>query len=162
MEIKNYLKRERIHYIISLKERRGKSIQLWEHIDGINKKYKNKAAIVYSWRAEIVKRVLDRLIVKYHEDMKNQIRSYQTLLTSEGFIMDFKKTTWNGDYQLNNDIAIKVLFGIKLISSMERRPRIEEALEIVYSLTDEEISFWVWKVLSLKNNALNGFKAMYL
>jgi hypothetical protein len=45
---------------------------------------------------------------------------------------------------------------------MEQRPRIEEALEIVNSLTDEEISFWAWKVLSLKNSALNGFKAMYL
>lgn len=33
---------------------------------------------------------------------------------------------------------------------------------IFINFTDEEISFWAWKVLSLKTAALNGFKAMYL
>ena len=67
----------------------------------------------------------------------------------------------NGD-KLNSEIAMKILFSIKLVSSIEQRPRIEEALEIIYSLTDEEITFWCWKVLSIKNKALNGFKSMYL
>jgi len=29
-------------------------------------------------------------------------------------------------------------------------------------LVDEEMSFWAWKMLSLKNAALTGFKSMYL
>ena len=77
-------------------------------------------------------------------------------------VIHVDKVQWNSDYRLPEDIAMKMLFAMKLVSSMEKRPRIEEALEIITSLTDEEVSFWVWKVLSLKNSALSGFKAMYL
>ena len=82
--------------------------------------------------------------------------------TDGGGIVHLEKSQWNSDYRLPEEMAMKMLFAMKLVSSMEQRPRIEEALEIVNSLTDEEISFWAWKVLSLKNSALNGFKAMYL
>ena len=162
MKIPNYLGKERVHYSVSLREARGKSFQMWEHIDGMNKNYKTMIGISYSWRAEILQKFLDRLIQKYHEDLKKKVISYQTVLADEGFVIDVTKTQWNHEYNLNNEIAMKILFSIKLISAMERRPRIEEALEIIYSLSDEEISFWAWKVLSLKTSALNGFKAMYL
>jgi hypothetical protein len=57
---------------------------------------------------------------------------------------------------------MKMLMGMKLASTMDQRSRIEEALEVLKALSDEEISFWAWKVLSLKTSALNGFKSMYL
>ena len=162
MGIKNYLKKEKTHYTISLNNRKKIFIKLWEHIDGINKKYKHPIGITYTWRAEMLQKFLDRLVDKYHDDIKNQIISYQTILADDGFVIDTKKTHWNNTYQLNNEIAMKMLFSIKLVSSMHRRPRIEGSLEIIYSLTDEEITFWCWKVLSLKNRALNAFKEMYL
>jgi hypothetical protein len=73
-----------------------------------------------------------------------------------------KVLEWEKEYKLNTEISMKLLLSMKLISSMERRPRIERALEIIESLSDEETSFWVWKVLSLHNRALSGFKTMYL
>ena len=48
MGLKNYLKKERIHYSISFKEGRGKSIQLWEHIDGMHRHYTNQIGSVFS------------------------------------------------------------------------------------------------------------------
>ena len=163
MEIKNYLKKERIHYTVSLKEGSGKSIQLWEHIDGMNRHYKNPIGSVFSWRAEIIRVFLDKLIAKYQQDVKRSLLKRQMVLdTDGGRVIHVDKVQWNSDYRLPEDIAMKMLFATKLVSSMDQRPRIEEALEIVDSLTDEEISFWAWKVLSLKNAALNGFKAMYL
>ena len=163
MEIKNYLKKERIHYTVSLKEGSGKSIQLWEHIDGMNRHYKNPIGSVFSWRAEIIRVFLDKLIAKYQQDVKRSLLKRQMVLdTDGGSVIHVDKVQWNSDYRLPEDIAMKMLFATKLVSSMDQRPRIEEALEIVDSLTDEEISFWAWKVLSLKNAALNGFKAMYL
>jgi hypothetical protein len=163
MEIKNYLKKERIHYSISLKEGSVKSIQLWEHIDGMNRHYKNPIGSVFSWRAEIIRVFLDKLIAKYQQDVKRSLLKRQMVLdTDGGGVIHVDKVQWNSDYRLPEDIAMKMLFATKLVSSMDQRPRIEEALEIVDSLTDEEISFWAWKVLSLKNAALNGFKGMYL
>jgi hypothetical protein len=163
MEIKNYLNRERIHYTVTLKEGRGRSIQLWEHIDGMNRHYKNQIGSVFTWRAEILRVFLDKLVTKYQQNVKTMVLKRQMVLdTDDSGIIHLDKTQWNSDYRLPEDVAMKMLFAIKLVSSMEQRPRIEEALEIVDSLTDEEISFWSWKVLSLKNAALNGFKAMYL
>lgn len=163
MEIKNYLNRERIHYTITFKEGRGKSIQLWEHIDGMNRHYKNQIASVFTWRAEITRLFLNKLIANYQQDAKVKALKLQTVLDIDGsIVINLDKIQWNSNYRLPEEIAMKMLFAIKLISSMEQRPRIDEALDIVNSLTDEEISFWAWKVLSLKNAALNGFKAMYL
>jgi len=163
MEIKNYLNKERIHYTVTLKEGRSKSIQLWEHIDGMNRHYKNQIGSVFTWRAEIIRLFLDKLVIKYQQDVKVTILKRQMILDTDGSgIIHLDKSQWNSDYRLSEETAMKMLFAIKLVSSMEQRPRIEEALEIINSLTDEEISFWAWKVLSLKNAALNAFKAMYL
>ena len=159
---RNYLKRIKIHYSISLKNNKKKSIQLWEHIDGMNKNYKNIIASNYVWRAEILKKFLDKLLINHNDDPQNNVISHQFSIISDDLTMNCEKAEWNSEYKLSNEIAMKMLFAMKLVSSMQRRPRIEEALEIIYSLTDEEISFWCWKVLSLKNNALNGFKGMYL
>ncbi|BBL64753.1 DUF7680 family protein [Methanosarcina mazei] len=163
MEIKNYLSKERIHYTVTLKEGKGKSIQLWEHIDGMNRHYKNQIGSVFTWRAEIIRLFLDKLVTKYQQDVKITVLKRQMILDTDGSgIIHLDKSQWNSDYRLPEEMAMKMLFAIKLVSSMEQRPRIEEALEIINSLTDEEISFWAWKVLSLKNAALNAFKAMYL
>lgn len=163
MEIKNYLKKERIHYTVSLKEGSGQSIQLWEHIDGMNRHYRNHIGSVFSWRADIIRVFLDKMITKYQQNVKSTLMKRQMVLDTDGSgVIHVDKVQWNSDYRLPEDIAMKMLFAMKLVSSMEKRPRIEEALEIICSLTDEEISFWVWKVLSLKNSALSGFKSMYL
>lgn len=163
MEIKNYLNKERIHYTVTLKEGKGRSIQLWEHIDGMNRHYKNQIGSVFTWRAEIIRLFLNKLVTKYQQDVKITVLKRQMVLDTDGSgIIHLDKTQWNSDYRLPEEMAMKILFAIKLVSSMEQRPRIEEALEIINSLTDEEISFWAWKVLSLKNAALNAFKAMYL
>lgn len=102
-------------------------------------------------------------IAQYQHDVKSSMIKKQMVLDTESAgVLHINKVQWNTDYRLPEEIAMKTLFAIKLISSMDQRPRIEEALEIVHSLTNEEISFWAWKVLSLKTAALNGFKAMYL
>jgi hypothetical protein len=163
MAIRNYLKTERLHYTISLRDGRIKTIQLIEHIDGMNKNYKNVIGTVRSWRAEMIRAFLKKLITRYQEDLRSKPLSYQSVFApEEEGLLKTNKISWNNEYKLTAELAMKLLFATKLISSMDRRPRIEEAFEIIQSLTDEEISFWAWKVLSLKNHALNGFKAMYL
>jgi len=163
MAIKNYLKKERVHYTISLRNSQIKTAQLLEHIDGMNKNYKNVIGTVRSWRAEMIRVFLERLIIRFQEDLKNKPASYQMIFAQDGEnLLEIKKIHWSNEYKLTEEMAMKILFAIKLIASMNQRPKIDEPLEIILSLTDEEISFWAWKVLSLKNNALNGFKAMYL
>lgn len=163
MVINNYLDiiLDRTHYTISLNKGSVDSIKMFVNFNGIDRKYKTKICIIFSWRAEIIKRFLDKLILKYQEDVDGKI--YQINLNDEYSLTAtyVNKTQWNHEYKLTDEIAMKILFAMKLVSSMERRPRIDEALEVIYSLTDEEISFWSWKVLSLKNRALKGFKAMY-
>jgi len=161
MTIKNYLDEERIHYSIKLKrDGQSKYVQLWEHIDGMNKKHKNEFAIIYTWRADIIKKFLDRLISHYVENFKKETLRSENLKNKH--LIDIDKSEWGNRYKLTSEIAMRIFFGMKLISSMDKRPRIEEALEKLYHLTDEEISFWSWKVLSLENKALSGFKSMYL
>ena len=160
--MKNYLNKDRVHYSVLLKDGNTQSIQLKEHIDGLNKLFSNNIGIIFSWRAEIIQKFLDNLIKKYHDDLKTRVKSYQMIFNNGDFAIDFDKTQWNNEYKLTTEISMKLLLAIRLTSSMEQRPRIEEALEIIYSMSDEEVSFWSWKVLSLKNRALNGFKAMYL
>lgn len=163
MAIKNYLKKERVHYTISLRNGQTKTAQLIEHIAGMNKNYKNVIGTVRSWRAEMIRVFLERPIIRFQEDLKNKPASYQMIFAQEGEnLLEIKKINWSNEYKLTEELAMKILFAIKLIASMNQRPKIDESLEIILSLTDEEISFWAWKVLSLKNNALNGFKAMYL
>jgi len=160
--LKNYLNKDRVHYSIHLKDGKNRSIQLKEHIDGLNKHFSNNIGIIFSWRAEIIQKFLDSLIKKYHDDLKKRVKSYQMIFDNGDIVIDFDKTQWNNEYKLTTEISMKLLLAIRLTSSIEQRPRIEEALEIIYSMSDEEVSFWSWKVLSLKNRALNGFKAMYL
>lgn len=160
--MKNYLSKDRVHYSVILKDGKIRTIRLKEHIDGLNKHFSNNIGVIYSWRAEIIQKFLDNLIKKYRTDLKNNIKSHQTIFDNGDFKIDFDKTKWNKEYRLTTEISMKLLLAIRLTSSIEQRPRIEEALEIIHSMSDEEVSFWAWKVLSLKSRALNGFKAMYL
>lgn len=163
MAIRNYLKKERLHYTVALKNGQVPTIKILEHIDGMNKNYKNIIGTVRSWRAEMIRAFLERLIAGYQEDLKSKSLSYQSIfMHDENGLLKIEKIQWNNEYKLTEELAMKLLLGVKLISSMDQRPKIEEALEIIQSLTDEEISFWAWKVLSLKVSALNAFKAMYL
>lgn len=162
MEIRNYLSRDRVHYSIILKDLENQAFQLWEHVDGMQREFHNMLAVVYSWRAELVKNFLDALIFQYHDNKKTRVRPIQVTLDSEENYDDLHAVYWNRDYRLPEEIAMKLLVGMKLSSTMDQRPRIEEALEVLASLSDEEVSFWAWKTLSLKTAAMNGFKAMYL
>lgn len=69
---------------------------------------------------------------------------------------------WGEEFNLNTDDGMKVLVAMKIASNIENRLRIEEAFDTLKILSDEEISFWVWKILTFKNKALNAFKSMYL
>jgi len=162
MKVRNYLARERIHYSIALKQNGNKSVQLWEHIDGMQREFNAMLAVVYSWRAEMIQIFLDRLIVSYREDLGKSLYSIRTTQDTRDELSYSDGVQWQNEYRIPEEVAMKVLVAMKLCSSMEQRPRIEEALEIAHALSDEEISFWAWKTLSLKTAALNGFKAMYL
>lgn len=73
-----------------------------------------------------------------------------------------KKLSWGDEFDFKVDEGMRILVAMKLASSIEDRLRIEEAFDNLRRLSDEEVSFWVWKILSLKNKALTSFKAMYL
>jgi hypothetical protein len=73
-----------------------------------------------------------------------------------------KKLSWGDEFDFKVDEGMRILVAMKLASSIEERLRIEEAFDNLRRLSDEEVSFWVWKILSLKNKALTAFKAMYL
>ena len=64
--------------------------------------------------------------------------------------------------RLSTEDAMRVLVAMKLATSIRERQRIEEALETLYSLSNEETSFWTWKILTYKNKGASAFKAMYL
>lgn len=162
--MKNYLKKERIHYSVSLKSSgKDELVQLWEHIDGMNRHHENMIGVVFSWRADMIRVFLDKLASSYQYEMANSTISSQLALGQiEDYSKDSNKAQWNAEYSLPQEIALKLLLAMKLSSSIDRRPRIEEALEIVHALSDEEIAFWVWKLFNLKNRALSSFKAMYL
>ncbi len=162
MKVRNYLARERIHYSIVLKQNGNKSVQLWEHIDGMQREFNAMLAVIYSWRAEMIQVFLGHLIVSYHRDLGESLYSIQAMPDARDNLFYSDGVQWQNEYNIPEEVAMKVLVAMKLCSSMEQRPRIEEALEIVHALSDEEISFWAWKTLSLKTAALNGFKAMYL
>ena len=123
-----------------LKEGKLRSVQLFEHIESINKSYNTSIAIIYSWRADMLKSFIDKIL----EDK------------------GISRLKWGEELDLNTDEGMKVLVAMKLASSIENRLRIEEAFDTLKRLSDEEISFWVWKILTFKNKALNAFKAMYL
>ena len=159
----NYLKKERIQYSIRLKAGKLRSIQLVEHIDGLNRHFSNRIAVIYSWRADIIRKYLNGLILEDNGNMEAYLISHQKMFSEYENQPDIiTSLNWNEEYKLDTEISMNLILAMKIVSSIEERPRIERALEIVHSLSDEEISFWAWKVLSLHNRALSGFKAMYL
>ncbi|QUH22360.1 hypothetical protein HYG87_00560 [Methanobacterium alkalithermotolerans] len=138
--MKIYPNDKRIHYSLKLKEGKNRSIQLFEHIESINRNYSTPISIIFSWRSEIIKNFADRL-----QEEKG-----------------LKKLSWGDEFDFKVDEGMRILVAMKLASSIEDRLRIEEAFDNLRRLSDEEVSFWVWKILSLKNKALTAFKAMYL
>lgn len=137
--MKVYPNDKRIQYSLRLKDGKRR-IQLFEHIESINRTYSTPISIIYSWRSEMVKNFADR---------SREARGLE-------------KLTWDKEFEFNVDDGMRILVAMKLASSIEDRLRIEEAFDILRRLSDEEVSFWVWKILSLKNKALTAFKAMYL
>lgn len=131
---------KRIHYSLRLKEGKNRSMQLFEHIESINRSYSTPISIIFSWRSEMVKNFADRV-----QEEKG-----------------LKKLSWGDEFDFKVDEGMRILVAMKLASSIEDRLRIEEAFDNLRRLSDEEVSFWVWKILSLKNKALTAFKAMYL
>ena len=140
MNLKIYPNDKRIHYSLRLKDGKSKKIQLFEHIESINRSYSTPISIIYSWRSEMIKNFADRL----QEENK------------------LKKLYWGDEFNFKVDDGMRILVAMKLASSIKDRLRIEEAFDTLRRLSDEEVSFWVWKILSLKNRALTAFKAMYL
>lgn len=138
--MKIYPNDKRIHYSLRLKEAKNRRIQLFEHIESINRSYSTPISIIFSWRSEMVKNFADRL-----QEEKG-----------------LKKLAWGDEFDFEVDEGMRILVAMKLASSIEDRLRIEEAFDTLRRLSDEEVSFWVWKILSLKNKALTSFKAMYL
>lgn len=141
-KLKIYPEDKRIHYSLRLNEEKNHRIQLIEHIESLNRSYSTPISIIFSWRADMLKEFVDKLL----EDREKPPLS------------------WNLDEKFNFNIhdGMRILVAMKLASSMDNRLRISEVFDVLKRLSDEEISFWVWKILSLKNKALNSFKAMYL
>lgn len=140
MNLKIYSADKRIHYSLRLKDGEKRRIQIIEHIESINRSYSTPISIIYSWRSEMVKNFSDRL-------RENK---------------ELGRLTWGNEFDFNVDDGMRILMAMKLASSIEDRLRIEEAFDILRRLSDEEVSFWVWKILSLKNKGLTAFKSMYL
>lgn len=141
-KLKIYPEDKRIHYSLRLNEDKNHRIQLIEHIESLNRSYSTPISIIFSWRADMLKEFVDKIL----EDKEKP------------------PISWNFKDDFNFDIhdGMRILAAMKLASSMENRIRISETFDVLKRLSDEEISFWVWKILSLKNKALNSFKAMYL
>ncbi len=127
------LNKNKVYYSLRMREKSG-GIQLLEHVDSVSGLFVKPIAIVFPWRAEMIKIFVERLLRKEIEE----------------------------ETRLNTEDAMHVLVAMKLASSIRERMRIEEALEILYSLSDEETSFWAWKILTYKNKGASAFKAMYL
>lgn len=127
------LNKNKVYYSLRQREK-TKSIQLLEHVDSVSGLFVKPIAIVFPWRAGMIKMFVERLSRK-----------------------EIEKET-----RLNTEDAMRVLVAMKLASSIRERMRIEEAFEYLYSLSDEETSFWSWKILTYKNKGASAFKAMYL
>lgn len=138
------LNKNKVYYSLRQREKSG-GIQLLEHVDSVSGLFVKPIAIVFPWRAEMIKMFVERL-------------SQQTLKKSLT-----KNASQKGEEtRLSTEDAMRVLVAMKLATSIRERQRIEEALEILYSLSDEETSFWAWKILTYKTKGASAFKAMYL
>ena len=138
--MKIYPNDKRINYSLKLKNGKNRSIQLIEHIESINRSYSTPISIIYSWRSQMLKNFVDRI----REEKGSS------------------KLSWGNEFDFDTEEGMRILFAMKLASSIEDRLRIEEAYDHLKRLSDEEVAFWVWKILSFKNKALTAFKAMYL
>ena len=127
------LNKNKIYYSLRQREKSG-GIQLLEHVDSVSGLFVKPIVIVFPWRAEMIKMFVERLLRKEIEE----------------------------ETRLSTEDAMRVLVAMKLATGIRERQRIEEALEILYSLSDEETSFWAWKILTYKTKGASAFKAMYL
>jgi len=137
------LNKNKVYYSLRQREKSG-GIQLLEWVDSVSGLFVKPIAIVFPWRAEMIKMFVERL-------------SQQTLRK-----FDQNASQKGEETRLNTEDAMRVLVAMKLATSIRERQRIEEALEILYSLSDEETSFWAWKILTYKTKGASAFKAMYL
>ena len=137
------LNKNKVYYSLRQREKSG-GIQLLEHVDSVSGLFVKPIAIVFPWRAEMIKMFVERL-------------SQQTLRKFDQNALQKGEET-----RLSTEDAMRVLVAMKLATSIRERQRIEEALEILYSLSDEETSFWAWKILTYKTKGASAFKAMYL
>jgi len=137
------LNKNKVYYSLRQREKTN-SIQLLEHVDSVSGLFVKPIAIVFPWRAEMIKMFVERL-------------SQQTLRK-----FDQNASQKGEETRLSTEDAMRVLVAMKLATSIRERQRIEEALEILYSLSDEETSFWAWKILTYRTKGASAFKAMYL
>jgi len=150
------LNKNKVYYSLRQREK-TKSIQLLEHVDSVSGLFVKPIAIVFPWRAEMIKMFVERLSQQTLRKF-DQNASQQTLKKSLT-----KNASQKGEEtRLSTEDAMRVLVAMKLATSIRERQRIEEALEILYSLSDEETSFWAWKILTYKTKGASAFKAMYL
>jgi hypothetical protein len=138
--LKRYPNDKLIHYSLKLKDGKKRRIQLIEHIESINRSYSTPICIIYSWRSEMLKNFADR--IQEEKGLSN--------------------LSWGNEFDFDTDDGMRLLVAMKLASSTEDRLRIEEAFDHLKILSDEEVAFWVWKILCFKNKALTSFKTMYL
>ena len=150
------LNKNKVYYSLRQREKTN-SIQLLEHVDSVSGLFVKPIAIVFPWRAEMIKMFVERLSQQTLRKF-DQNASQQTLKKSLT-----KNASQKGEEtRLSTEDAMRVLVAMKLATSIRERQRIEEALEILYSLSDEETSFWAWKILTYKTKGASAFKAMYL
>jgi len=150
------LNKNKVYYSLRQREKSG-GIQLLEHVDSVSGLFVKPIAIVFPWRAEMIKMFVERLsqqtLRKFDQNASQQ--TFKKSLT--------KNASQKGEEtMLSTEDAMRVLVAMKLATSIRERQRIEEALEILYSLSDEETSFWAWKILTYKTKGASAFKAMYL
>jgi len=150
------LNKNKVYYSLRQREK-TKSIQLLEHVDSVSGLFVKPIAIVFPWRAEMIKMFVERLsqqtLRKFDQNASQQ--TFKKSLT--------KNVSQKGEEtRLSTEDAMRVLVAMKLATSIRERQRIEEALEILYSLSDEETSFWAWKILTYKTKGASAFKAVYL
>ena len=133
------LNKNKVYYSLRVREK-TKSIQLLEHVDSVSGLFVKPVAIVFPWRAALIRKFVENLFSKRKA----------------------LATNYAEEIALGTEDAMRILVAMKLASSIRERQSIEETLELIYSLGDEEISFWAWKILTYKNKAASAFKAMYL
>jgi len=150
------LNKNKVYYSLRQREKTN-SIQLLEHVDSVSGLFVKPIAIVFPWRAEMIKMFVERLSQQTLRKF-DQNASQQTLKKNLT-----KNVSQKGEEtRLSTEDAMRVLVAMKLATSIRERQRIEEALEILYSLSDEETSFWAWKILTYKTKGASAFKAVYL